>query len=399
MRLPDDSHNQIFAVSLEIITVVSRRDLRRFVDLPWQIYNETEHPQWVPPLRMTIHDALDRTKPFYRDADRELFLAVRDGRVVGRIAAIENRAHNRFHNDRVGFWGFLECIDDQEVVDRLFAAAGAWLAARSLNVMRGPVMPSTNYDCGLLIDGFDIEPTFMTPWNPPSYGTMVERAGHAKVKDLVAYFIPMADETFDLPASFTAFAERAKAKSGLSFRDLDLSRWNDEIELCWDVYNAAWEDNWGFVPMTKDEFVVMAKDLKPLLISQFAFMAEVNGQPAGFMLIVPDFNQVLKRIGNGRLFPTGALKLLLGKSRIRSGRVMALGVKREFRTRSIFPLFVHESFRRGRAYGAVGAEASWILEDNELLLGPLRAIGLKEYRRWRIYDAPTAVRNDRGHVR
>ena len=358
-------------MTLEIITVDSRRDLRRFVDLPWQIYNERDHPQWVPPLRLTVLDALNRKKPFYRDADRELFLAVRDGRVVGRIAAIENRAHNRFHNDRVGFWGFFESVDDQAVVDQLFAAAGAWLAARQLTVMRGPVMPSTNYDCGLLIDGFDVEPTFMTPWNPPSYATMIERAGQAKAKDLVAYFIPM-DGSFALPASFDAFAKRARAKSGLTFRDLDLSHWNDELELCWDVYNSAWEDNWGFVPMTKDEFIVMAKDLKPLLIPQFAFMAEVNGQPAGFMLIVPDFNQVLKRIGNGRLFPTGALKLLLGKSKLRSGRVMALGVKREFRTRSIFPLFVQESFRRGRAYGAVGAEASWILEDNELLLGPLR---------------------------
>ena len=379
-------------MSLEIITVTSRRDLGRFVDLPWQIYNEREHPHWVPPLRLTVLDALDRKKPFYREADRELFLAVRDGRVVGRIAAIENRAHNAYHADHVGFWGFFESIDDQEVVDRLFAAAQQWLASRGLDVMRGPVMPSTNYDCGLLIDGFDVEPTFMTPWNPPSYATMVERAGQTKAKDLVAYFIPMADGSFELPASFLAFADRARAKSGLTFRDLDLSRFNDELELCWDVYNSAWEENWGFVPMTKDEFIVMAKDLKPLLIPQFAFMAEVNGKPAGFMLIVPDFNQVLKRIRNGKLFPTGAIKLLLGKSKLRSGRVMALGIKKEFRTRSIFPLFVYESFRRGRAYGAVGAEASWILEDNELLLGPLRAIGLKEYRRWRIYEGSTSER-------
>ncbi|MEP6999557.1 MAG: N-acetyltransferase [bacterium] len=383
--------NQTTSVTLEIIIVDTRRDLRRFVDLPWQIYNEKDHPHWVPPLRMTVLDALDRKKPFYKDAERELFLAIRDGRVVGRIAAIENRAHNRFHQDRVGFWGFFESVDDQDVVDRLFAAAGAWLAARNLDVMRGPVMPSTNYDCGLLVDGFDVEPTFMTPWNPPSYAMMMERAGQTKAKDLVAYYIPMADERFALPASFVTFAERAKTRTGLAFRDLDLARWDAELELCWDVYNAAWEENWGFVPMTKDEFVLMAKDLKPLLIPQFAFIAEVNGQPAGFMLIVPDFNQVLKRIKNGRLFPTGVFKLLLGKSKLRSGRVMALGIKRQFRTRSIFPLFVHESFRRGRAYGAVGAEASWILEDNELLLGPLRAIGLTESRRWRIYDGPTST--------
>ena len=375
-------------MSLEIIVAESRRDVRRFVDLPWKIYNERDHPHYVPPLRMAVGDALDRKKPFYKDADRELFLAVRDGTVVGRIAAIENRAHNRHHADRIGFWGFFESIDDREVAMRLFGAAGAWLSARNLDVMRGPVMPSTNYDCGLLVDGFEHDPTFMTPWNPPSYPGMVEQAGQARVKDLVAYYIPM-DGSFVLPASVTAIAARAQTKSGMTFRDLDLSRWTDEIELCWDVYNHAWEDNWGFVPMTKEEFVVMAKDLKPLLISEFAFMAEVNGQPAGFMLIVPDFNEILKRIKTGRLLPTGFLRLLLGKSRLRSGRIMALGIKREFRNKSIFPLFILESYRRGHAYGAIGAEASWILEDNELLLAPLKALGLREYRRWRLYDGPT----------
>ena len=154
-------------MSLEIITATSRRDVARFVDLPWHIYNAKDHPHWVPPLRLSVLDVLDRSKPFYREAERELFLAVRHGKVVGRIAAIQNRAHNAFHNDRVGFWGFFESIDDQDVANLLFAAAGNWLSARNLDVMRGPVMPSTNYDCGLLVDGFDVDPTFMTPWNPP----------------------------------------------------------------------------------------------------------------------------------------------------------------------------------------------------------------------------------------
>ncbi len=157
-------------MTLEIVPVKSRRDLRRFVNLPWTLYNEVEHPHWIPPLRVTTYDALDRTKPFYRDAERELFLAVRDGKVVGRIAAIENRAHNRYHNDRVGFWGFLESVENQPVVDALFAAAGSWLAGRGLDVMRGPVMPSTNYDCGLLVDGFEHDPSFMTPCRTTASG-------------------------------------------------------------------------------------------------------------------------------------------------------------------------------------------------------------------------------------
>ena len=376
-------------MSLEIITATSGRDVRRFIDLPWHLYNEREHPQWVPPLRLTVKDALNRKKPFYRDADRELFLAVRDGRVVGRIAAIENRAHNKYHNDKTGFWGFFESIEDQEVVDRLFAAVAAWLAARGLDVMRGPVMPSTNYDSGLLVEGFEHMPSFMTPWNPPSYPAMIERAGLVRVKDLVAYWIPMTNSEFVLPEAFTALAKRAQAKSGVTFRDLDLKHWSDEVERCWDVYNAAWEDNWGFVPMSKEEFVVLTTDLKPLLVPEFGFMAEVDGKAAGFMLIVPDFSPVLKRIGNGRLFPTGLLRLLFAKSKIRTGRIMALGVKREFRTRSIFPLFSYEAYRRGLAYGGYGAEASWILEDNEILLGPMKAMGLKETKRWRLYDGPT----------
>ncbi|MES2179199.1 MAG: N-acetyltransferase [Gemmatimonadota bacterium] len=376
-------------MSLEIISAESKRDINRFVDLPWQIYTKKDHAQWIPPLRLTVLDALDRKKPFYRDAERALFIAVRDGKDVGRIAAIENRTHNRVHGDKVGFWGFFESVDDQEVVNALFDAAARWLAGRGLDTMRGPVMPSTNYDCGLLVDGFEHEPTFMTPWNPRSYPAMIERAGQAKVKDLVAYVIPMADG-FELPPTFKALAERAQSKAEITFRDLDLSNWGEELERCWDVYNSAWEENWGFVPMTKDEFVVMAKDLKPLMITQFVFMAEVKGVPVGFMFIVPDFNKILKNIPNGKLFPTGAFKLLLGKSKLRDGRIMAFGIKKEFRSRSIFPVFAYEAFRRGRAYGATSAEASWILEDNELLLAPLRGIGLKEHRRWRLYDGTTS---------
>jgi hypothetical protein len=156
-----------------VSTVTSRGDLRRFIDLPWRLFDRRRDPQWVPPLRLTVRDALDqRRNPFYADADRELFLARQGDRIVGRIAAIENRAHNRFHEDRVGFWGFFECVDDQDAADALFDAAETWLAARGLQVMRGPMNPSTNYECGLLTEGFEYRPTFMTTWNPPYYATL-----------------------------------------------------------------------------------------------------------------------------------------------------------------------------------------------------------------------------------
>ena len=341
----------------------------------------------MPPLRATVYDALDRKKhPFYADADRELFLARRGKRIVGRIAAIENRAHNTFHGDRVGFWGFFECADDQEAADALFAAASGWLTARGLDVLRGPMNPSTNYECGLLIDGFEHRPSFMTAWNPPYYTTLCDRAGMQKAKDLVGYFIPMGDRGWNMPESFERLAERSLRRSRVAFRDLDLRRFEQELEVVWDVYNAAWERNWGFVPMSKQEFVHMARDMKPLIEPRYAFAADVDGRTVGFMLAVPDYSSVLQRIGNGRLFPTGAIRLLLGKRTIHDWRVMALGLRPEYRARGILPLFAWEAYRRGREANEQGAEASWILEDNERMNRPMTAMGTQIYRRWRVYD-------------
>ena len=372
---------------ITVVPVTSRRDLRRFVNVPWTLFDRRRHPQWVPPLRSTVLDALDVKKnPFYREADRALFLAVRNGKVIGRIAAIENRAHNRFHVDRVGFWGFFECADDQEAADALFGAATKWLGTRGLDVLRGPMNPSTNYECGLLIDGFEHRPSFMTTWNPPYYAMLCERAGMRKAKDLIAYFIPMGDRNWTMPPAFERLAARALTKSKVAFRDLDLRRFEEELEVCWDVYNSAWERNWGFVPMSKEEFVHTARDMKPLLNPRYAFAAEVDGKTVGFMLAVPDYSGVLQRIGSGRLFPTGALRLLAGKRRIHHWRVMALGLRPEYRARGILPLFAWEAFRRGREAGEQGAEASWILEDNEPMKRPMEAMGTNVYRRWRIYD-------------
>jgi hypothetical protein len=374
-------------VTIDVVPVTSRRDLARFVDLPWTLFDRTRHPQWVPPLRATVRDALDQAKhPFYRDAERALFLATRKGKVVGRIAAIENRAHNRFHADRVGFWGFFECADDQAAADALFDAATRWLGGRGLDVLRGPMNPSTNYECGLLVDGFEQRPSFMTTWNPPYYAQLCERAGMRKAKDLVAYYIPMGDLSWTMPPAFERLAERALRKSQVGFRDLDLRRFDQELEVCWDVYNSAWERNWGFVPMSKDEFVHTARDMKPLLNPRYAFAAEVDGETVGFMLAVPDYSGVLQRIGNGRLFPTGAIRLLLGKRGIHEWRVMALGLRPEFRARGILPLFAWEAYRRGREAGEQGAEASWILEDNVSMTRPMEAMGANLHRRWRIYD-------------
>jgi len=377
-------------VPLEIRTVSSRADLKRFVAFPYALYEKRRYPQWVAPLRVAVYDALDREKnPFYRKADRQLFLALRDGKVVGRIAAIENRAHNEFHGDRIGFFGFFESIDDQAVADTLFRVAGDWLASRGLTSMQGPMNPSTNYECGLLVDGFENRPTFMTAWNPPYYDALLERAGFAKAKDLLAFWFPAAEPGYELPEFVVRQAARALESGRMEFRDLDPGKFDREVAACWEIYNDAWERNWGFVPMSRAEFEHMAKDMKHLLWPQLAFMASVAGEPAGFMLAVPDYNVALANNRSGRLFPFGLLRLLRGKKTIRTARVMALGVKKAYRSRSILALFTTEVMRRGLAMGKIGAEASWLLEDNQLIVKPMRAMGARERMRWRVYERAT----------
>jgi hypothetical protein len=378
-------------MSLEIVPVERSRELSAFIDVSWHIPAAVAHPRWVPPLRMMVRDLVDtKANPFYERAARMLFIARRDGKPVGRIGAIENRAHNEFHRDRVGFFGFFESVDDPEVARALFTAAEGWLRARGLTAMRGPMNPSTNHDCGLLVDGFDVHPQFLTPWNPPYYDALVRQSGFTPAKDLLGYWLPYGDPAHQPPAKLAALAQRAAARANLSFRDLEPTRFWDEVEKCWEVYNSAWETNWGFVPMSRAEFLHMAKSLKPLLLPQFAFLAEIDGAPAGFMLCVPDFNLVFREIPTGRLFPFGVFKVLLGKSKLRTGRIIALGIKQEFRTGSILPLFMHEAQRRAIAYGSPGAEASWVLEENQPMRQVIETYGGYVYRRWRIYDRPIA---------
>jgi hypothetical protein len=244
----------------------------------------------------------------------------------------------------------------------------------------------------LLVDGSDEHPVFLTPWNPPYYEQLLLSAGLGVARDLLGYWLPYGEPGYEIQPRLTALAERAAARAHLTFRDLEPSRFWSEVELCWDIYNAAWERNWGFVPMTREEFLHMAASLKPLLVPQFAFLAEVRGEPAGFMLSVPDYNLVLKRIPNGRLFPFGIVRLLRGKSRIRTGRIIALGIKSQFRTGSVLPVFMHEATRRAIAYGSPGAEASWVLEENEAMRQPIESFGGRVYRRWRIYERPIGPR-------
>jgi hypothetical protein len=372
-------------LTLTVRQVEGRRGVGEFVDVAWRL-NDPERTPWIAPLRVMVRDLLDRKgNPFYRDADRALYIAYRDGRAVGRVAAIENRWHNRYHQDRVGFFGFFECAEDAEAAAGLLRAAEAWLSDRGLDRSRGPISPSLNHEAGSLVDGFEHPPMIMTPWNPRFHGGLIECAGYAKVKDLLGYWIPAGDPVA-IPERLQSLAERTRRKTGVTFRTLDVDILQREARKVLELYTQAWSGNWGFVPPSWEEFWHIAKDLKGVVAADFSFVAEVDDEIIGFMLVAFDINRILGKMPSGRLWPWNVARLLWGAQRLRSGRVLLLGLRTEYRNRGLFPLFVFEALRRAVGIDAEGAEASWVLDDNEALVAPLEAIGLAPYKRWRIYE-------------
>lgn len=373
--------------NIKIREVNGKAGVAEFIDTLWTLYDQKRYPQWVPPLRMAVEESLDTGKnPFYKNAEIALFIAEKDGKPVGRIAAIENRSHNQFHSDKTGFYGFFECMEDQAVANRLFETAERWLRDRGLDRMQGPMNPSTNHECGLLVRGQSQHPTIMTTWNPKFYETLHEGYGLTKAKDLVAYIIAK-EKNSGLPPKVIEYVKRLRAEnSRVTFRDFNVKDFKNEVARCFEIYNSAWEKNWGFFPMTREEFEFAAKDMKMILDPRMAFMAEVDGKPAGFMLALPDMNHVFKRIPSGRLFPTGIFKLLIGKRLVKTVRIVTLGVKPEFRGSGIFALFTFEAFERANRFGYLAGEASWVLEDNEAMNKPWKDLGAPLYRRWRIYE-------------
>ncbi len=377
-------------MALSVEQVEGRGGVARFVDVAWKVQGGAGS-LWVPPLRAMVVDALNRKgNPFYQNADRALFVATRDGEAVGRVAAIQNGWHNREHGDDVGFFGFFECLDDPEAARELLAAAEAWLAGRGLGRARGPISPSMNHECGLLVDGFDTPPVLMTPWNPPYSGRLIEAAGYTKAQDLLGYWIPAGDG-LAVPERVRRLAERTRKRTGIVFRAFDVKTFEREARKVRELYNEAWSGNWGFVPLQWDEFWHIAKDLKSVLAADFSFVAEVEDEIVGFMLIARDLNVLFRTMPSGRLWPWNIARLLLGAQKIMRGRVMLLGLRTEYRNRGLFPLFAYEAARRALEVRADGAEASWILDDNESIVAPLEAMGLDAYKRWRIYEKGIGV--------
>jgi GNAT superfamily N-acetyltransferase len=355
-----------------------------FLDVAWT-FNAAD-PAWVPPLRMVLSTVLDPGKhPFHEHAEVALFLAERGGRAVGRIAAVVNRLHNHTHGDRTGFFGLFECEADAATARALLDAAAAWLGERGMQVMQGPMNLSTNEEIsspGVLIDGFDTPPYITMSHNPPYYGALMEAAGLAKAKDLLAYRIPSPE----IPPRLARGMDAMLKRHGATVRSLDMKRFDQEVAVIQDIYNSAWSLNWGFVPFTDHEFRHVAKDMKQIIDPSLCLIAEVKGEPVGFSLALPDLNQALKHLKNGRLFPFGIFKLLWHQRRVNALRVITLGFKPQFQHAGLGAAFYLKTFQNGAARGYRVAEGSWILEDNLLMRQALEKMGGYAYKTYRIYD-------------
>lgn len=365
-------------------SVRTKAQLDTFIRCAWPIYANDRH--WVPPLISDVKAALDRDKhPFHRHAEVELFTAHRGGRAVGRIAAIINHNHNDFHEDRLGFFGLFESIDDPAVASALLSRAEAWLRERRMDACRGPMNLSTNdelWSPGILIDGFDTPPAIMMGHNPPYYQALVEGAGYAKSKDLLTYWIDTSRQT-----RIERSAERLMRRGRFEIRSLDLKNLNDEVAIIQDIYNSAWERNWGFVPMTEEEIQHLASALRPVVNPDLCALAFVDGQPVGFALALPDYNQALAHV-NGRLFPFGLFKLLWYRRKIDAARTLTLGIKPEQRATGLDALLILHLFRNGAAGGMPHGECSWILEDNVPMRHGLERFGATVRKTYRVYDKP-----------
>jgi GNAT superfamily N-acetyltransferase len=373
--------------TVEVAPARASRDRRQFLELPYRLYRTS--PNWVPPLRLAQKDILNtRRHPFYKTADVEMFLARRAGRVVGRVMAILNHAHNEFHSERTGFFGFFEAENDQEAAAALFAAAGDWLRSRGAEVMRGPMNPSTNYEVGLLVDAFDMSPAVMMTYNPPYYVELLERCGFEKAVDMYAYLVGV--NTYESAGKLKRVAERLKAKTGIRVRTVDLKNFKKEAQLFRQIYNDAWSGNWGFVPVSEEEFDHLAKDMKQIVDPRIVLIAEqqVDGdstRPIAFMLAIPDVNRALKKI-NGRLFPFGLLKLLWYSRKIDYIRIVIMGVVKEHHNLGIASVLYDEIHDRAPRSGYPTGEMSWILETNTMMNRAADLLGGKRIKTYRIYE-------------
>lgn len=362
----------------------SRRDIRRFLSVPFSLYQSD--PNWVAPLFFDRISLLLPSNPFFSHAEIALWVAVHNGHDIGSVAGIIDRNYIAFHREQAAFFGFFECANDPDIAAALLQAVRAWARERGTTHILGPMNPSTNEECGLLVDGFTGQPTFMMPYNPPYYQGLLEACGFTKAKDLLAFFVDVKTCPLD---RLKRIADRTlKRHSELKLYPVTKKSMVSDLAKIKSVYNSAWEANWGFVPMTEDEIEFMAARLKPLFREGLVWYAEWDGTPVGFMLALPDYNIAFKYL-RGRLLSRGlvrALPYLAGWRVPHRCRVITLGVTAPYRNRGIEAAMLAQGFRHGVRMGITEAEASWILEDNTVMCRMMDFFGGRVYRRYRIYS-------------
>jgi len=370
-------------VEVREIDLLNSKQKKEFVNLDYQIYQND--PYWVAPLRMDINDRLNPKKhPFYKIGTIRAYIAYLDDKPVGRIAAIQNHKYNEFHGSKIGFFGFFESIDNQEVAQALFRKVEDYHIQAGYQYIHGPVNPSTNYESGLLIDGYEDAPKIMMSYNPPYYATLMERYGMHLSMRMYAYEFSESDVLKN--EKFLRVKDFALTRSRCSIRLLDKGNIKKEIENVKKIYNKAWENNWGFVPMTDPELELMGSELKLIVDPGLAPMIEnEKGEVVAFAMALRDINQITKNF-NGNLFPFNFLKLIFNKSSIKWCRVLLLGILPEYRGKGLDAVLYYEIIKNGLKMGIQHAEASWILESNDAMNRGVEVVNGKRYKTYGIYE-------------
>ena len=362
--------------------VSTKSELNQFIKFPWKIYKDDKH--WVPPLLMEQKTLLDKQKnPFFKAATAEYFLAFRNGETVGRIAAIKNDIHLKYHNDASGQFGFFECINDQQVANALFDTAKSWIKKNGLIYMRGPANPSSNDVYAMLIEGFDDSPRLLMPYNPEYYVKLCENYGMKKAKDMYAW--KLVNEKLMASEKLKRGQELVRKRYNLQISQLDMKHFQRDLEKFKFVYNKAWAPNWGFVPMTEEQIDAMAKDMKPIAEPSLVLFGEIDGKLIGAALVMLDYNIIFKTM-NGRLFPFNFIKLFTQKKKINWARILTLGIIPEHQKKGLDTIFYWEIVNRAANIGIRLGEASWVLEDNDMMNRGLELMNAERYKKYRIWE-------------
>lgn len=371
-------------MSILIREVISKQDTKAYIDFPHELYKNDKN--YVPEIYMGQKDIFNKKKyPFFEYGEVRSFLAYRDQKIVGRISAIANHRYNEYHNCNIGFFGFFDVINDQHVADLLLDKVTEVLKEYHFDRILGPTNYSTNETAGVLIDGYDRPPMLMMTYNYPYYPTLLESYGYGKEMDLYAYMI-YTNKASEKSLKLSNLLEERLQRQGITIRNLNLKKYRQEVAMLKEVYNAAWEKNWGFVPFTEAEFAHLAADLKMLADEKFAYIAEYKGKAVAFGISLPNINEITIDFKKGRLLPFNIFKLLLKKSKVRTVRILALGVTEGFRKKGIEAIFFAKNIAEARVRNLEGGEASWILESNAEMVQAAEKLNGERYKSYRIYS-------------